>query len=339
MQMGFFDEDKRYTNIDKIGDKLVKINESIYWEMFRPTIDKAFKSENKKATGRPPYDRLMMFKIIILQQLYNLSDDQMEFCLNDRLTFMRFVGLSTSSKIPDAKTIWLFKEQLRKNNVHDELFSMFNNYLESTGYIAHEGTIVDATFVETPKQHNSKKENDAIKNGEIPEEWLKPENVNKLAQKDTDARWAKKNKETHYGYKDHVSVDSESKLIKDYDVTDASVHDSNRCVQFIDPRDRRFYADSAYYCEKIIVHIPETMENCILVKATRNHPLTDEQKKSNKEKSRIRCRIEHVFGTMERQLGGITIRCIGIARARFQICMKNFTYNLGRYVFLRNAAI
>ena len=110
MQMGFFDEDKRYTNIDKIGDKLVKINESIYWEMFRPTIDKAFKSENKKAAGRPPYDRLMMFKIIILQQLYNLSDDQMEFCLNDRLTFMRFVGLSTSSKIPDAKTIWLFRE-------------------------------------------------------------------------------------------------------------------------------------------------------------------------------------------------------------------------------------
>ena len=339
MQLGFFDEDKRYANIDKIGDKLGKINKSIYWEMFRPTIDKAFQDENKKATGRPPYDRLMMFKIIILQQLYNLSDDQMELCLNDRLTFMRFVGLSISSKIPDAKTIWLFKEQLRIHNVHEELFNMFYNYLEATGYIAHEGNIVDATFVEVPKQHNNKKENDAIKNGEIPEEWLEPENKNKLAQKDTDARWAKKNDELHYGYKDHVSVDSKSKLIKDYEVTDAAVHDSNKCVEFIDEKDKAFYADSAYYCEKISSQIPVSMDNCILEKATRNHPLTSEQKQSNKERSRIRCRIEHVFGTMERQLGGIVIRCIGIERAKFQICMKNFIYNIVRYTFLRKASL
>ena len=334
MQIGFFDEEKRLSKIDKLGDKLESINKAFHWEMFRPVIDEAFVDENKRHTGRPPYDRLMMFKIIVLQQLYNLSDDSMEYCLNDRLTFMRFVGLTTSSTIPDAKTIWLFKETLRKAGTDLKLFEMFNKYLEATGYITHKGTIVDATFVEAPRQHNNKAENDSIKKGEVPEDWQKPENAAKLAQKDTDARWAKKNEEVHYGYKDHVAVDEESKLIKDFEVTDAAVHDSNVCTQFIDSKDGSFYADGAYDSAEIASQIPSTMENKICKKGRRNHPLTEQEKEENRIKSKTRCRVEHVFGTMERQLGGIRRRTIGIARAKFNICMKNFVYNLTRYVLL-----
>ena len=172
----------------------------------------------------------MLFKTIVLQRLYNLSDDQTEFQINDRMSFMRFLGLGLDDKVPDAKTIWLFKDTLTKAGIMDQLFSQFNRMLEERGIITHKGTIVDATFVDVPRQRNSREENRKIKNGETPEEWN--ENPHKKAQKDTDARWTKKGDETHYGYKDHVKVDADSKLILDYEVTPANVHDSNEFEEF-----------------------------------------------------------------------------------------------------------
>ena len=112
----------------------------------------------------------MMFKILVLQRLYNLSDDQTEYQINDRMSFMRFLGINLCEKVPDAKTIWKFKNDLAETETVDKLFCTFDEHLEKEGLISHKGTIVDATFVDAPRQRNSRNENKKIKNGVIPEE-------------------------------------------------------------------------------------------------------------------------------------------------------------------------
>ena len=269
--------------------------------------------ERKSNAGRPPYDCILLFKTIVLQKLYNLSDDQTEYQINDRMSFMRFLGLGLDDKVPDAKTIWLFKDSLTTAGIMEQLFSQFNQMLEDRGIITHKGKIVDSTFVDAPRQRNSRDENRKIKNGEIPEEWEKL--PYKKLQKDTDARWTKKGNETHYGYKDHVKVDAESKLILDYAVTPANVHDSNEFEMFFNEKDKVGYADSAYAGKKL----PEHVRNEICEKGYRNTLLTKEQKEDNRRKSKIRCRIEHVFGLMTTSMNGLTVRSIGLRRATFNI--------------------
>lgn len=251
---------------------------------------------------------------------------------------MRFLGINLCDKVPDAKTIWKFKNDLAEAEAAEKLFCMFDAFLEKEGLISHKGTIVDATFVDAPRQRNSRDENKKIKNGEIPEEWEKPENKSKLAQKDTDADWTKKNGEPHFGYKDHVKCDADSKLITNYSVTGASVHDSKCCLFFIGEEDEVLYADSAYSGKPIALSLPESCENQICEKGYRNSPLTSEQKENNRRKSKIRCRIEHIFGFMTGAMHGITIRSIGITRAWFNIGITNLVYNFCRYGYLKRAS-
>ncbi|HNQ97607.1 MAG TPA: IS5 family transposase, partial [Treponemataceae bacterium] len=242
-QRGLFDEDERLLELSAIGDPLEKLNNVINWSIFRPTLNTALLKEQKGPGGRPPYDYIMMFKILILQRLYNISDDQTEYQIKDRLSFMRFLGLSLKDTIPDAKTIWHFREQLVKAKVSEKLFKKFLRELENKNLVTRQGSIIDATFVDVPKQRNTKDENDSFKEGNIPEEWKEPKNKAKLSQKDTDARWTKKNDETHYGYKAHVKADSKSKLILKYTVTAASIHDSQELPNLVDGKDKALYAD------------------------------------------------------------------------------------------------
>lgn len=338
-QRSFFDEESRMEKISKIGDPLEMLNKVINWEMFRDILNKAVvRKENTRKGGRPSYDVVMMFKILVLQRLYNLSDDQTEYQINDRRSFMRFLGLELCDSVPDAKTIWKFRNDLAQTNAMEELFCLFDKILESEGLITHKGTIIDATFVDVPRQRNRRDENDKIKNGEIPEEWEKPENAAKKAQKDTDARWAKKNNETHFGYKDHVKCDAESKLITNYGITAAALHDSQRCIDLLEETDQAVYADSAYSSSEIEENLPKDCISKICEKGYRNHPLTEEQQKSNNEKSKIRCRVEHIFGFMTNSMNGISIRSIGLDRAWFNIGLMNLVYNFCRYEFLKRAS-
>ena len=210
-QIGLFDESNHLKKLSSLGDPLEKLNSVIDWRMFEGALNKVFAKEQKGVGGRPPYSYLLMFKALILQRLFNISDDQAEYQINDRVSFMRFLGLSLGDRVPDAKTIWLFRDTLVKANVMEDLFKLFNLQLEQQGIISHKGTIVDATFVEAPRQRNTREENRQLKEGKTPEGWDKPENVSKVRQKDTDARWMTKNKERHFGYKDHVKVDADSK--------------------------------------------------------------------------------------------------------------------------------
>lgn len=337
MQIGFFDEEKRLDKLSELGDSLEKLNRVIDWEFFRPILNrdmKKMKKERKGPGGRPPYDYVLLFKILVLARLFNLSDDQAEYQINDRMSFMRFLGLGLGDRVPDAKTIWLFRDTLTKANVIEDLFAEFNRLLEKKGIITHKGTIVDATFVDAPRQRNSRKDNQTIKDGETPEDWLADtvKAKHKLAQKDVDARWAVKNKELHYGYKDHAKVDAESKIITDYGVTPASVHDSNVFLGFITNEDINVYADSAY--AHLATKLPEGVTAHICEKGSRGAALTDTQKQSNRMKSKVRCRIEHVFGFMTGSMHGITVRSIGKKRADFNIGLTNLVYNLCRYSIL-----
>jgi len=336
-QIGFFDESNRLEELSKIGDPLEKLERVMEWHQFSPILNRVFEKE-RKAAGRPPYSYLLMFKILVLARLFNLSDDQTEYQIKDRMTFMRFLGLTLGDRVPDAKTIWLFRENLVKAGVMKELFEKFNETLVRKGIITRTGTIVDASFANAPRQRNNRDENKEIKEGNVPQGWEKPENANKRRQKDTDARWAKKGTETHFGFKDHAKVDAESKLIVDYSVTDAAVHDSQEIVGLIDENDREIFADSAYVGEELQQKIQKKAPKAKLSiheKGYRNKGLTEEQKAQNKKKSKTRCRVEHVFGFMTNSMHGITVRSIGMERATFNIGLMNLVYNMCRSEFLQ----
>jgi transposase, IS5 family len=335
-ERGFFDEQFRLEKLTEQKDPLVKLLQGINWEQFRRILTNAFEKEEKGIGGRLPFDYVMMFKILVLQRYYNLSDEQMQYQILDRLSFMRFLGLTLSDRVPDEKTIWLFRENLVTANLVDKLFDKFLGSLEKANLVGKKGRMVDASFVEVPRQRNSRDENEQIKEGTLPEDW--EENPNKLSQKDLDARWTKKNNQVFYGYKDHVKVDEKSKLILGYEVTDASVHDSQALKDLLTKKDKGqpLFADSAYTGEQQETVIEKAgMINQVHEKGYKNKPLTKRQIKSNRRKSKFRARVEHVFGFMENSMKGMFIKSIGKIRASGIIGLMNLTYNLLRSLQVR----
>lgn len=319
----FVDNDFLLDKMSQKGDPLERLNHVIHWEGFRPVLQKLFKPTRHEANkgGRPHYDYVMMFKLLVLQRYNNLSDDAMEYMMLDRLSFRRFLGID-EAHIPDAKTIWGYREKLTKSGRANELFAHFAEVLENEGMIAHQGQIVDASFVEAPKQRNHRDENKRIKKGETPEEWSE----NKRRQKDTEARWTKKANINYYGYKDHVCVDAKSKFITNYQTPPANVHDSQVCGVLVTAHET-VYDDSAYKDQTL----PEGTIHKSCERAYRNRPLTDVQKAVNRFYSKIRCRVEHVFGFIENSMNGSTLRSIGFQRAVTSVDLTNLTYNLFRY--------
>jgi IS5 family transposase len=332
---GFWDQDIRLSKLSQLGDPLEKLNKGVDFEMFRELLEDRLIKEPQGKGGRPPHDYILIFKVIIPQHYYNFSDDQVEYQVNDRMSFMRFLDLIIADDVPDSKTVWHFREQLTDLGLVEELFSLFLKSLEKLNLVVNEGKIVDASFIEIPRGRNSREENKQIKQGEVPQRIA--ENPHVQSQKDLDARWTQKNGVNCFGYKDHVKEDAKSRMIVKYRVTEASVHDSKATEYLLDEKDRGedFYADSAYSGEpqeKIIAG--KQMNNRVCEKGTRNHPLTEEQRAGNREKSRVRSRVEHIFGFMEMSMNGMYINCIGIKRATAIIGLMNLTYNMFRKIQL-----
>jgi len=336
-----FEYQERMERLNSIKTPLDKLNNIVEFEIFRPLLTEILEPKKQKAPGGAPhYDYVFMFKILIFQRYYNLSDEQTEFQINDRLSIQRFLGITLSDKVPDYSKIWKFREKLIRAKAIEKLFKLFDEYLENKGVIGKAGVMVDASFVDVPRQRNSREDNKKIKEGGIPEDWK--DNPHKLSHKDTDAQWVTKNKEKHYGYKNHAKVDVKSKIVREYAVTDASVHDSQVVEPLLNEKDkgRPFYADSAYV-GPIIAGILEKfkMKNRIHEKGYRNKPLTEKQKSKNKRKSRIRVRVEHVFGFVENSMNGSTIRSIGKERAEGQIGLMNLVHNLARYAVIKSRTV
>ena len=344
-QMNLYGVETQLERLTKLGDPLEKINKVIDWEIFREQIETAICKDMSKG-GRPPYDAIMLYKITMLQQWYGLSDFGVEFQVVDRYSFMRFLGLRAGDRIPDGNTVWDFKEALEESGVDRKLFDLFNSMLREKGIITHKGTIIDATFVTVPKRHTTVRDNEHLKAGEeledLPDKCLERlENKeiksidNVISQMDMDARWAKKGNESFFGYKDHVKCDSESKIITDFRVTDASVHDSQEFVNLVDEKDEDVKVDSGYAGEEFQEQLSEKLPGIqihVCARAYRNKPLTDEDKRNNKEISKTRSRIEHIFGYMTRFMAGITCRVHGFDRVKRDVTAKNMAYNLKRFV-------
>lgn len=336
-QPGFFDLDDRYEQLSSHGDPLVKLNELIPWSQFRLPLMRALEKERKSPAGRKPFNYIMMFKVLVLQSLYHLSDAQTEYQIRDRLSFMRFLGLNFEDRIPDEKTIWLFRETLVEAKAINKLFDRFNRYLDERGLFAKTGMMLDASIVEAPKQRNTRDENKQIKEGKTPEEWK--DEPNKLKQKDVEARWTVKQGKAYYGYKNHINADAEHKLVRKFEVTPANTGDVRCFEELLDEnQDKRVWADSAYRSQETEMLLKEKG----LVDRMHHRPrqggwLSDEHDRENKRRTKIRKRVEHVFGFITNSLKGKIIRGVGLSRATFRIGMMNLVYNFCRYRYLTQA--
>lgn len=319
-QLDFLGVEKRRRELSAEGDPLEVLARVIPWESFRRGLDAAL-GRDKVTTGRPPFDVVKMLKILVLQHLYNLSDFQASYQLRDRLSWQRFVGIELGERVPDEKTIWAFRERLIEVDAIEETFYWFNRHLREEGFEAKGGTLIDATIIEAPVR----RANDEGRT------------VQEKAQRDGDAAWTKKNDVSFYGYKNHAAVDVVHKLIRSYDVTDASVHDS-QCSEFLidTPNESPdIYADRAYRSqENDIVCALAGKVSKIHYRAYRNKPLRPELERRNGERSKTRVRVEHVFGSQKNDQNMRLIRTIGLARARAKIGLSNLVYNMRRFAWL-----
>lgn len=348
-QGGLFDLENRLHTLSKNGDPLVALNKHIDFEIFRPLLTRmlAFRGDKIKG-GRPPHAPVLMFKVLILQSLYNLSDDQAEFQIRDRLSFMRFLGLELWQTVPDAKTIWLYRERLKDHMT--ELFRLFNAHLKDKGYLAMGGQIVDASVIKAPRQRLSADEKEAVKAGKSAAEiW---ENLSKASQKDVDARWRVKKSRPgkagqiplaipEFGYKNHISADRIHGFIREFKVTDAARFDGGELKSLLskDNTCSKVWGDSAYFSRENQRLLKEGgFASDIHRKKPKGKSLPAHTARANSRRSRIRARIEHVFALQKHRMG-IFVRTVGIARAKIKIGFANLAYNMRRLVFCEERAL
>jgi IS5 family transposase len=346
----FFDVDERLAELSAKGDDLERLNALIDFELFRGALETAVARGDRSKGGRPPFDCVLMFKILILQAMHSLSDERCEYLIKDRLSFMRFLELGLADPVPDANTIWSFREALKKADAIDALFARFDTALREAGFLAMSGQIVDATIVAAPKQRNTIEEKKAIKEGRIPEGWKdKPD---KLAQKDRDARWTVKYSKAKprddgslppvdlaipaFGYKNHVSIDRGFGLIRKWTASDAAAHDGARLEAVLDRTNTAsdVWADTAYRSAKNEAMLKRRgFVSRIHRKKPKGKPMPKLMRRANARKSKVRSAVEHVFA-QEKGPMGLIIRTIGIARAKVKIGLTNLAYNMRRFVFL-----
>jgi IS5 family transposase len=269
--------------------------------------------------------------------------------LRDRLSFMRFAGLALHQPVPDAKTIWLYREQLKQAGAIEGLFRRFDEVLASKGYLAMGGQIIDATIIAAPRQKLTLEEKATIRDGGIPASWSKP----KQAQKDRDARWtlkrgrAKPEPEGNqrqaiqiavpvFGYKSHISIDQRHGLIRRWTVTDAAQHDSRCFAGLLDPGNTasRVWADTAYRTKRNLEVLERRgLSERIQFRRPPRRQLSEQQAKANASRARIRSGIEHVFAAQKHRMA-LFVRTIGLARAQVKIGMANLAYNFTRLAWL-----
>jgi IS5 family transposase len=328
-----FAAEEREAKLDKLGDILQVLEKHVDFKALSQAIDQAAPRPSQEKGGRPPFPTEIMVRTIVLQQLYNLSDEQMEFQLLDRLSFQRFVGLRHSSQIPDRTTLWIFKERLIKANARESLFDAVNHELDKHGYIARCGQIIDATLVPAPRQQIHKDEKALIKQDAMPIDWTRSQR----RQKDIDATWTKKHGKSHYGYKLSTSADKRYKLIRKLKVSTASEHDTHHLEDVLDTGNtsRDVYADKGYVDGEREARLKDQgWRMRIQRKAPKGKPLSNCQQQRNQRIAKSRARVEHVYASLQ-QMGGKGLRCIGLERAVLQLNLKAATYNLRRLCSLK----
>jgi transposase, IS5 family len=348
-QAGLFGLSDHLKRLSAYGDPLEELDRIIAFEVFRPVLVAALAYGDGAKGGRPPYDPVAMFKVLILAAQNNVSDARMEYLIRDRLSWLRFLGFDLGAATPDANTIRLFREKLTEAGALDVLFADFDRQLKERGYLAMGGQIIDATLVAAPKQRNTQAEKDAIKGGKTAGE-IWPDQPARAAQKDTDARWTLKFAKARptpdgkpgidiaipsFGYKSSISICRVFGFIRKCKVTDGARFDGRmlRDVVTNDNTASDVWADTAYRSqanEKWLKR--QSRVSRIHRRKPRGKPMPERTAKANAAKSRVRARVEHVFAQQKDKMG-LFIRTIGIKRAEAKITLANLAYNMHRLIF------
>lgn len=352
-QPGFFDVADRLRELSAKGDDLERIAGLVDFTMFRAELGRAVPRSDGSKGGRPAFDHVLMFKVLLLQAMHGLSDERCEYLIKDRLSFMRFLGLGLADPVPDANTIWAFREALKRAGAVEALFQRFDAALKAAGFLAMGGQIVDATIIAAPKQRNTEAERAAIKAGRIPEGWA--EKPAKLRQKDRDARWTVKFSKAKpredgvpqmdlavpaFGYKNHVSIDRRHGLIRGWAASHAAAHDGARLADVLDGANTAsdVWADTAYRSAKNEAMLAERgLVSRIHRKKPKGRAMSARTRHANARKSAVRSAVEHVFASQKGPMA-LVVRSIGIARATVKIGLANLVYNMKRFVWLSGRA-
>ncbi len=335
--ISLFAGEERDAKRDSMKDPLVVLARHINFSAIAAAVDGKLSLGGSSRGGRPPYPTVVMVKLLVLQQLYNLSDDALEYQVLDRASFLRFLGLERSPRVPDAKTIWAWRERLKTHDLIGDISAAVSGQLDRAGFIARGGQIIDASIVDAPIQRNKREENQAIKRDEVPEDWSDA----KREQKDVEARWTKKHGKSFYGYKLHANTDRRWGFIRRHDVTAANVHDGQRFECLLDSSNTRrtIRADSGYAdrgrearlrAQGYVVDIQH--------KGSATKPLSEAQRRRNHRIAKDRAFGEHPFARIAQQ-GGKYLRTIGLARAKVVIGLKVVAHNLMRLSKMQEARI
>lgn len=337
IKTSLFADQERESKLNKLGDALQVMEQYVDFAALAAEVDRAAPRPGRARGGRPPFPTELMVRILLIQQLFNLSDEQMEFQLLDRLSFQRFAGLRSSSQIPDRTTIWTFKERLIQAGASASIFDAVNKQLAKHGYIARGGQMIDASIVQAPVQAMTKDEKALIGEGAMPVEWEPA----KRRQKDTDARWTKKHGKSYFGYKVSANADKRYKLVRKIKVSTASEHDTLHFEEVIDPNNtsRIIMADKGYVDHEREQRLTK-QGYCMQIqrKGHKHKPISEAQQRRNHRIAKTRVRVEHVFAGLA-QMGGKAIRSIGLARANLHLNWKVAAYNLQRLTYLKEAGI
>lgn len=350
-QRGFWDVEHRLQELSRQGDPLEKLSATVDFELFRPVLEEALGPRDAAKGGRPPFDAVLKFRMLVLQALHGLSLEQTEYLVRDRLSWMRFCGLGPGDAVPDANTLWDFREALIATKALEPLFARLDQAITEAGYLPMSGQIIDATLVSAPRQRNTDGEKEQIKAGKAARD-IWPEKPAKARQKDVDARWTVKFSKAKpapdgterpdiaiptFGYKAHISIDRRHGVIRRQLTTDAAAHDGARLREgLIDPNNTAsdVWADTAYRSqanEDFLRGIGKVSR--IHVKKPKGKPMSKRTSQANAKKSAVRSRVEHPFAVLKGPMR-LMVRTIGKARAESTITLAVMAYNMKRWCWL-----
>jgi len=292
----------------RTGIFLARAKEIIDFSFIKGIHEKLFQSE----LGRPPYSSLVMFKTILLQQWFGLSDSQAEEQIYDRDSYKEFLDINMDDSIPDETTICNFRNSLVKNGYEKIFFEEVQRQLLANEVKIRKGRLVDATIVDVPKGRKNKETG--------------------KSSRDKDAGFTQKNGKTYHGYKGHNATDTKGNFITKVFVSTATNHDSVHIDKVLTGDEDSLFADSAYINKETKKEFRKTGRFYgIVERATRNHPLSNAQKKRNKKISGVRCRVEHPFAELKCRMH-YKPRYRGLKKNSWQYTMATAAYNLKRVI-------
>lgn len=323
---------------------LRQINTIIDWLPIEKEINKVYK-RGKSVDGRPSYPGILLFKMMLLQSWYKLSDPGVEDMVNENLSAMSFCGLQIEDDVPDHSVISRFRSELTSKNAFDRLLRKINKQLEDKNVMVKEGAaLVDASLTDSPRRPKGKTTyeiaHDRKEDQRDPESETKEDDHQKLIKQvhpgvDCEGRWVKKAGRLHYGFKKHIATDLDG-LVTAVHTTTANEHDSKGLKPLIKKTPNKkikkgVFADKGYkvpvndeFLEK------KKIKNRIQHKAYRNRPLTQWQTKFNKLISTERYKVERTFGGMSRWFGAGIAKYVGLEKTHTQHVMEAIAHNLYR---------